>query len=604
MKKKSKTAFDELLLKLESINGQDAEGMSLLMYSLKHGFWYGVDKLLEIGAEVNIVDNKGFNALMYACIMPRIKYVAKIAEKTLDIDKKSSEGNNALFYLCHSLGYVYSSEKDEELKEYDVSNIRIVLDSNLTVSPAESINLGGISFSSAGGQGGGLMFSLSYGNGEVYSVVVSSEQVQLKGSALEYKISKLIDCFTSKNADINDKCQQGLIPLHLACAVKNKYLVKCLIEKGANLRQKDDNGHDGFMWLSEVKDFDTMSQLLDQGRDINSVDTRGMTLFYLSCLNNNIEVATFLQEKEADINVLNINGFHPLHGAVHNGHIAMVGKLLEWGVDIDTKSTGGLTPLQYYVQLKDAKLEVVKYLHSKGPSLGSLENGVNLIYLAASGGSKDIVEFFISLGLDPNIANKNGYYPIHAAVHYNNIDTIKALIKHKPSIVNQVTKENVSPLYYSLGYGGQEVSLETIKLLLDNEADVSIAMYDGDTPMHMAHYNANKEALELLIACGANINVQNNDKKTPLHCMLEKQSLDVQLKLETLKLYQDKYDFSLRDINGKSAFDYAKEYCTEAVELIGGNYQAQESNIETITNGEINIAGDHHEFTPDAELDQ
>jgi ankyrin repeat protein len=599
--KKSKVAFDDLLLKLRSINDQDAEGMTLLMYSLKHSFWYGIDRLLEMGADVNIVDNNGFNALMYACLKPRLKYVAKIAEKTLDIDKKSHQGNNALFYLCHSLSYIYSSEKAEELKEYDVSNIQILPDSNLTVSLAESlkgIHVGGISFILAKE----ITFSLVYANGEVYSLLASSKQIQLKGSALECKISKLIDCFILKNADINAKCQQDLMPLHLACAIKNTYLVKCLIEKGTNLWQKDASGCDGFMWLSKVRDFGTMSQLLAKGRDINSLDGRGMTLFYFSCLENDIELATFLKQKGADINILSINGLHPLHGAVYNGHTTMVDKLLEWGVDIDVKSTTGLTPLQYYLPLKHAKLEIVKYLHSKGASLGSLENGVSLIYLAASGGNKDIVEFFISLGLDPHSADINGYYPIHAAVHHNNIEAMKVLIKHKPFIVNQVTRANISPLYYSLGYGQQEVSIETIKLLLDNGADASIPTYNGDTPMHIAHCNADKEALELLIARGANINTQNNDKKTPLHCMIEKQNLDLALKLEILKLYQDKYDFSLRDIQGKSAFDYAKEYCTEAAGFIGSNYETNESSIGPITHGEINITGADHEFTLAAEL--
>lgn len=61
--------------------------------------------------------------------------------------------------------------------------------------------------------------------------------------------------------------------------------------------------------------------------------------------------------------------------------------------------------------------------------------------------------------------------------------------------VNKADKDEVSPLYYSLGYAGQPIQPNIVKFLVSKGADVTQSMYDGDTPLHMACYRANTGAI-------------------------------------------------------------------------------------------------------------
>jgi ankyrin repeat protein len=51
--------FNAALAKITHIDFQDPEGRTILMHAIINGFHYGVDKLLQMGANVNIVDHKG-----------------------------------------------------------------------------------------------------------------------------------------------------------------------------------------------------------------------------------------------------------------------------------------------------------------------------------------------------------------------------------------------------------------------------------------------------------------------------------------------------------------------------------------------------------------
>lgn len=85
-------AFDNALIKIrdEYLNFQDPSGKTILMYALINGFYYGVEKLLSRGADVNILDNDGVNALIYSCMIPHLKWTKVIAEKTIDVNYKAS----------------------------------------------------------------------------------------------------------------------------------------------------------------------------------------------------------------------------------------------------------------------------------------------------------------------------------------------------------------------------------------------------------------------------------------------------------------------------------------------------------------------------------
>lgn len=157
---------------------------------------------------------------------------------------------------------------------------------------------------------------------------------------------------------------------------------------------------------------------------------------------------------------------------------------------------------------------------------------------------------------------------------------IQAIITNNEGIVSvllstgiDINKPNndtdqATPLYCSLGFYGQPVNMKIVKLLLEKGAEVDKPMFDGDTPMHMAHYGGNKEAIELLLKYDANINVQNQKGETPLHCLLAKTDITIDVKLSVISKFLSDYDLTLEDKTGKTAFDIAREHCPEALALL------------------------------------
>ena len=135
---------------------------------------------------------------------------------------------------------------------------------------------------------------------------------------------------------------------------------------------------------------------------------------------------------------------------------------------------------------------------------------------------------------DSSVGGYNETTPLIQAVVSGSLPTISILVSNKANI-NKPSNDLASPLYYSLGYGGQQVEPSIVKFLVSKGADVSQPMNDGDTPMHMAGYKACIGGMKLLLSQGAEIHAVNMNGKTPLHVLLEKKDINIEQKLSAVK---------------------------------------------------------------------
>ena len=91
----------------------------------------------------------------------------------------------------------------------------------------------------------------------------------------------------------------------------------------------------------------------------------------------------------------------------------------------------------------------------------------------------------------------------------------KILINHASGIVNVNVADEYgqTPLHLAAENGQKEVA----QALVESGAEVNVANELGGTPLHYAAWNNHKEVAELLIESGAEVNVTNKDGRTPLH---------------------------------------------------------------------------------------
>lgn len=114
--------------------------------------------------------------------------------------------------------------------------------------------------------------------------------------------------------------------------------------------------------------------------------------------------------------------------------------------------------------------------------------------------------------------------------------------------VNKRDAEGNTPLHYACLKGYRDI----VNLLLDSEADATIANNLSETPLHAASRSGNKEIIGKLVQYGADIDATDSDGRTPLIRLLDNRRTDA-----ALFLIEQGADTEIADNTGHKAIDYA-----------------------------------------------
>jgi len=167
------------------------------------------------------------------------------------------------------------------------------------------------------------------------------------------------------------------------------------------------------------------------------------------------------------------------------------------------------------------------------------------MHYAALGGQKDIIEFFLSKGVNVNITDYHGRIPLHHAVSWEYRDTVQ--------------------------------------YLLERDADINAKDQWGTFPIHYAAFAKDSEIFDLLVAKGAEIDVTNNDGATTLHYAVRVGSQNI-------------VEHSVQegmDVNAIDGFGWKAADDPDYVYMVGPRGKIKIGDIEVYT---IN---DHHDGVPE-----
>lgn len=126
-------------------------------------------------------------------------------------------------------------------------------------------------------------------------------------------------------------------------------------------------------------------------------------------------------------------------------------------------------------------------------------DGFTLLGLAAYFGQREIINYLLDAGADPNVQSANGFCvtPLHSACAISDFVIAATLIK-KGADVNARQSQNVTPLH-SAAHNGQT---ELAELLLSNGAEVNASTNAGQTPLQMAIEKGHEKTAELILRHG------------------------------------------------------------------------------------------------------
>lgn len=210
----------------------------------------------------------------------------------------------------------------------------------------------------------------------------------------------------------------------------------------------------------------------------------------------------------------------PLHYACLRDDLKAVEILIKYGADVNL-TIDDYSPILYCVRGSDASNydKIIDVLINNGANVSyKTKNNLSVLDFLLPGGS-DYNETYVNsqfevfkkiIEIDNTLAYKellrkesigSGNY-LHRAVYFNNDKIVDYLINKLNFNVDEINLNNET----SLMIAAKENNIETVKCLLNNNANVTLKNNDQKTALDLARDNGNFEIVELL----ENINISNS----------------------------------------------------------------------------------------------
>ncbi|XP_062994583.1 protein phosphatase 1 regulatory subunit 12C isoform X2 [Elgaria multicarinata webbii] len=189
---------------------------------------------------------------------------------------------------------------------------------------------------------------------------------------------------------------------------------------------------------------------------VNGTNADGISALHQACIDENMEVVEFLVANGADVNQADNEGWTPLHVAASCGYMEIAQYLLDHGASIAAVNSDGDVPLdiaeadnmeallrseigkrgvdvegakreEEEVMLRDARqwLNASKISDEPHP-----KTGATALHVAAAKGYVEVMRLLLQAGYDPNVQDKDGWAPLHAAAHWGVEEACRLLAEH------------------------------------------------------------------------------------------------------------------------------------------------------------------------------
>jgi ankyrin repeat protein len=124
-------------------------------------------------------------------------------------------------------------------------------------------------------------------------------------------------------------------------------------------------------------------------------------------------------------------------------------------------------------------------------------------------------------GADLDVRGRYGRNPLHGAADSENLEVVRILIEYDPAYINARDEIGWTPLLMaSSGRNSKDGSV--VRFLLEHGADINVQNQFGRTPLHEASHYGVLEIVRLLLEHGADVEAKYNDGKTALQEAVER----------------------------------------------------------------------------------
>jgi ankyrin repeat protein len=251
-----------------------------------------------------------------------------------------------------------------------------------------------------------------------------------------------------EKADVNATEGDGTTALHWASYRDDGESAAMLIRAGANVNAANDLGATP-LWTASLNGSAAMvRRLLDAGANPNAALLLGETPLMVASRSGNADVVEQLLKRGANVNARAARGQTALMWAVAQKHPDVVKVLLAHRADVHARSEswsqveavsphghpdynraipyGNNTPVMFAARVGD--LASAKLLVASGANVNDQDaRGISTLVMAAHSGFRELVEFLLAKGADPNSATA-GFTALHEAIMRRDEALVRTLL--------------------------------------------------------------------------------------------------------------------------------------------------------------------------------
>jgi len=369
--------------------------------------------------------------------------------------------------------------------------------------------------------------------------------------------------------DVNARDDDGATPLMAACSpLEDEYaperlaLIDYLLAQGADVQAKDHTGETPLAASIFSAPPELLHKLVEAGADINAQDTDGDTALHKLALwaeqPSDADRWELVLSFNPDLNLKDADEMTPLHVAISRGN--------PLGEEVPTRH-GALQDLAALAGL--GKFEEVKQVVELDNAVARDSQLATLaVSLAAKREHGDIAHYLIEHGAQPRLAD---------CVVLGDIDLLKQRLEAGDDPNGLPGRR--APLYEAASLG----NIEAIKLLAAHGADLNIpnAMM-GRTPLEGAIRKGQLEAEQTLLKLGADTEARFGSGMTALHWACMRGSINL-----SIELLDAGADVAAVDSYGRTPLHYAVQSMRGESVLVkylvqyGAPVNAQDKNGDT-----------------------
>ncbi|KAK3789157.1 hypothetical protein RRG08_001550 [Elysia crispata] len=328
----------------------------------------------------------------------------------------------------------------------------------------------------------------------------------------------------ARGCTLNLANKRGHTPLYCVAQSGNLEMVRLLLEGGVDPDWGDLAFKTPLMVAAEAGHQDVVKALVDAGANVNNQSRSGRTALHEAATLGHVKILQQLLDGKGDPDLATVKGTTPLLEAINNSHVAASQALIHSKCDVN------LADRRHWAPIHAAIAQVSRMFDPNGGSAmrGLVEALVDAdadinkfdeanwtpLYQSASAGDLELCKFFLSKGANANSLTLQGSSILHAAVYGGNGDVVKLCLRTGCS-VNTVDEQGRHPLLSAVS---SRCDLQIIQDLVDADSDVNIAdKVTQQTPLHEAMCQHYVPAAHLLIDKGSNMELLNNEGKSPLY---------------------------------------------------------------------------------------